>query len=377
MVRTRAAASKPTEPRKARKRKATPPSPKSESPARPIPGTIVVDLGRDLEEAIFVRRPSRRNRSPYVCDVRLVDGGNECIAHVPNLDSGGKMRAGVRVLCRRQKGVTADSLGPHGTPKCELIARLLWCEDRENANRPDGGVWVSAHPALAEQIALGLLEQGALDDRLHPSPIVKGDGIKTQKVLRRQSTESISNHYRPDFAIDHEDGSTTILEVKQVVDTDYSRDFVMEQARAQRPHPAYAPKAEPYRRAGIFPWGRRGQQGPSGEKVVSARAIEHLRELTELASKGEDAGLHPCVLFICSRGDAEGFRANGGACPSFAKYLTEARRKGVRVLVQSVRWGVGEDVGKAFDGGRLDVWSDLQEGDEFVVKPTKPTMRAT
>lgn len=365
MVRTRAAASKPTgeKLKKARREFEGRIAPKA------LRGTVVVDLGRDLEEAIFVRRPSRRNRSPYVCDVRLVAGGTECIAHVPNLDSGGKMRAGVRVLCSRQKGVTAGSLGPHGTPKCELIARLLRCEDRENANTPDGGVWVSAHPALAEQIALGLLKQGALDDRLHPSPIVKGEGIRTQKMLRRQSTESVSQHYRPDFSIDHEDGSTTILEVKQVVDTDYSREFVMDQAHAQTPHPAYAPKAEKYTRAGIFPWGRRGQQGPSGEKVVSARAIEHLRELSELASKEDGSGrVHPCVLFICGRADAEGFRPNGAACPSFAKYLTEARQKGVRVLVQSVRWGVGEDVGKAFDGGPLEVWSDLEEDDEFVVK---------
>ena len=191
MVRTRAAASKPTGEKLKRARREF----EGRTAPKALRGTVVVDLGRDLEEAIFVRRPSRRNRSPYVCDVRLVAGGTECIAHVPNLDSGGKMRAGVRVLCGRQKGVTASSLGPHGTPKCELIARLLRCEDRENANAPDGGVWVSAHPALAEQIALGLLKQGALDDRLHPSPIVKGEGIRTQKMLRRQSTESVSQHY--------------------------------------------------------------------------------------------------------------------------------------------------------------------------------------
>ena len=376
MVRTRSS-SKPTRPgpsKRARRRDVVAStivaSCSADAPCKPDPnaGPMVVDLGRDLEEAIFVRRPSRRNRSPYVCDVKLVHGGNECIAHVPNLDSGGKMREGVRVLCSRQKGVTADSLGPHGTPKCELIARLLRCEDLENASEPDGGVWISAHPALAEQIALGLLESGALDDRLHPSPIVKGEGIKTQKMLRRQSTESISNHYRPDFAVDHEDGTTTILEVKQVVDTDYCREYVMEQARAQKPHPAYSPKSEPYRRAGIFPWGRRGQQGPSGEKVVSARAIEHLRELAELASQEKNKGLHPCVLFICSRADAQGFRPNAAACPSFGKHLMEARRKGVRVLVQGVRWGTGNDVGKAFDGGPLELWSDLEEGDEFVVK---------
>ena len=36
-------------------------------------------------------------------------------------------------------------------------------------------------------------------------------------------------------------------------------------------------------RAGIFPWGGGNQKGPEGEKVVSARAIKHVRELTEIA----------------------------------------------------------------------------------------------
>lgn len=38
--------------------------------------------------------------------------------------------------------------------------------------------------------------------------------------------------------------------------------------------------------AGIFPWGRAKQKGPDGEKVVSTRAIKHLRELTRI-QKGE------------------------------------------------------------------------------------------
>jgi DNA-binding sugar fermentation-stimulating protein len=229
-------------------------------------------------------------------------------------------------------------------------------------------VWLSAHPSLVEKIALALLENGALDDRLHASPIIR-DEIKTQKTLKREVTESASNSYRPDFALKHEDGSTTILEVKQVVDTDYAREFVEAQAREQSPHPAYSPsakKGEPYARAGIFPWGKRGQKGPDGEKVVSARAIEHLRELSELASKSPD--VHPAVLFICSRADAMGMRPNGAACPSFAKHLSRAQRKGVRVLVQKVRWGEGDDVGKAFDAGPLELWPALEEGDEFTVK---------
>lgn len=323
----------------------------------------LVELGK-MELGEVLARPSARNKSPYVADVRVGDA--VAIAHAPNLDSGGKFRRGARVLCTRQPGVTATTMGAHGTPKCELVCRLLRCEERENAACEGGGVWVSAHPSLVERIALSLLENGALDDRLHASPTVKTD-IKTQKMMKRQATESVSNTYRPDFAISHEDGTTTILEVKQVVDTDYSREFVQERARLQAPHPTYSPRSTPYVRAGIFPWGKRGQNGPDGEKVVSARAIEHLRELTELASD-KKSGVHPAVLFICSRADVEGFRPNGAACPSFAAYLERAQRAGVRVLVQKVRWGEGEDLGKAFDAGALPLWPALKEGDEFVVK---------
>lgn len=311
----------------------------------------------------MVQRPSVRNRSPYVADVK-VDGKNDTsIVHVPNLDSGGKLRPGATILCSRQPGIGATTTGKHGTPKCELICRLLRCEEKDN-EATVGGVWVSAHPMLTERIAQALIERGALDDRLH-GPVVKGS-VKTQRMLKREVTHSASNSYRPDFMVSHEDGSTTVLEVKQVVDTDYSREHVQEQVKLQEPHPAYSPSDEKYVRSGIFPWGKRTQKGPDGEKVVSARAIEHLRELTNMVASCSDK--HPAVLFICGRGDVEGMRPNGAACPAFAKYLELAQRTGVRVLVQKIRWGENDDAGKAFDCGPLPLWPPLREGDEFFHK---------
>lgn len=326
---------------------------------RSVSKASLVELGA-LERCAVVRRPSARNASPYVADVERGETKTIAIAHAPNLDSGGKFRAGAEVLCSRQPGVDANTLGTRGKPKCELVTRLLRCEERENAAL--GGVWVSAHPSLVEKIAKGLIEGGALDARLHGSPVER-DGVSAQTTMKRRKTESASNNYRPDFVLNHKDGSRTILEVKQVVDTDYSREFVEERARLQAPHPVYSPSGSaPYARAGIFPWGKRGQKGPDGEKVVSARAIEHLRELTELA---KDPNVHPVILFICSRADVEGFRPNGAACPSFAKYLELAQHAGVRILVQKVCWGEGEDLGKAFDAGPLPIWPALGEGDEF------------
>jgi hypothetical protein len=96
----------------------------------------ILDLGSGLVEAVVVRRPSSRNKSPYVGDVRLPDG-REAIAHMPSMDMGGKCASGVACVVRAattKKGelVGADALGPHGTPKCEFILQLIRVEEPEN-----------------------------------------------------------------------------------------------------------------------------------------------------------------------------------------------------------------------------------------------------
>ena len=101
------------------------------------------------------------------------------------------------------------------------------------------------------------------------------------------------------------------------------------------------------------------QKGPEGEKVVSARAIKHTRELTAIA-KGErvlDSGepLRSAILFVVNRADAAHFRPNDEACTSFARYLREAHAAGVSVMAWKVRWGEGDDLGRAFCGGALEV----------------------
>ena len=90
----------------------------------------LIDLGA-LEECELLRRPSSRNKSPYVADVRVLSTGITAIAHCPNLDSGGKCVPGTRLLCSRRIGIDADAVGPFGTPKCELVVRLLRCHEPE------------------------------------------------------------------------------------------------------------------------------------------------------------------------------------------------------------------------------------------------------
>ena len=78
----------------------------------------------------------------------------------------------------------------------------------------------------------------------------------------------------------------------------------------------------------------------TGGKVVSARAIRHVGELTRIA-KGERADaayprLSSAVIFIVARSDAEYFRVNHDACPAFARAALEAHNSGVKILASMV-----------------------------------------
>lgn len=369
-------------------------------------GLHLLDLG-PLEEGVLVCRPSARNKSPYVGDVRITKGpntGRVCVTHLPNLDAGGKCRPGVRLLCRRQPGVTADTVGKFGTPKCELVCQLLRCEEPENESTTDsGGVWVSAHPKLGEQLTQALMERGAFDDRLYapvgnqviespigavPSPPTSP--VSSQVTRKREASSSVSGSYRPDFSLQHADGSKTIVECKQVVDSDYDPETAAIAAEKQPGHPVYTrggvqgssglktqeTKTEKYIRCGIFPWGKRGQKGPDGEPVVSSRAIDHLRELTVIAESGAGADLEnktrAAVVLIAGRHDVFAIAPNGAACPSFSFYSRTAREAGVSILGHKVRWGESVDeIGKAFDDGPLPIEKPLQAGDEVLVAKEK------
>ena len=65
-----------------------------------------------------------------------------------------------------------------------------------------------------------------------------------------------------------------------------------------------------------------------GQKVVSTRAIKHIRNLVDMRSEE----VRPIVLFVVNRSDCERVRACGEACPVFAKELAKASKKGVLVV---------------------------------------------
>ena len=98
----------------------------------------------------------------------------------------------------------------------------------------------------------------------------------------------------------------------------------------------YSKNKDEYVRKGLFPWGRGNQKGPDGEKVVSARAIKHVREMTDIIA-GEKCDVNytpliPVIIFVVVREDVEIFRPNKEGCSSFCRYLKEADDMGVNLI---------------------------------------------
>eukprot|EP00521_Asterionellopsis_glacialis_P010914 CAMPEP_0195306116 /NCGR_PEP_ID=MMETSP0707-20130614/37036_1 /TAXON_ID=33640 /ORGANISM="Asterionellopsis glacialis, Strain CCMP134" /LENGTH=336 /DNA_ID=CAMNT_0040370325 /DNA_START=314 /DNA_END=1324 /DNA_ORIENTATION=- len=308
----------------------------------------LLSLDDDIILAKMVKRPSKRNRSPYVADVWLQSEEREALAHVPNLDMGGKCIPGASLILRPAKDrkgnlVGKDAVNPkYGTPKCEFIAQLLRVDESALGYAP---TYVGAHPTLGEKIAEQLVKRNLL-----------GRDFPEVEDFSREVRNVAGTDMRADFVIRHKDPTLKprILEVKTVVDTDYAAN-----AAPDRNKCVYTSDADPYNRAGIFPWGNSNQKGPDGEKVVSARAIKHIRELTKVVTgdlKGPNGEEYDAtVLFVVIRDDTKHFRPNHEACPSFCKYLRQAQDAGVQILAKQVGWGENDNLGKCFEGKQLEI----------------------
>jgi len=311
--------------------------------SKPSVGSVLLDMGKALLPAVLVRRPSARNKSPWVADVRLKNG-RVALAHVPSLDMGGLCVEGTQLLLKvavdgKGKPVGANAVGSYGTPKCEFILQLVKVEEPET--KQYGPVWCAAHPNIGEKLALALLEQGMVQE------------LPPKVAIHREVAGVAGCDMRADFVVDHSNKSSTVVEVKTVLNTDYNP-----ATAPSRKECVYLGSCKPYQRAGIFPWGRVSQVGPKGEQVVSARAIKHIDELASISRgirRSKTTKLHSMMLFVVVRHDVKSMRINPESCPSFAAHASDAANAGVCVVAHQVRWGLGKDLGKAFWDGPLKV----------------------
>jgi len=118
------------------------------------------------------------------------------------------------------------------------------------------------------------------------------------------------------------DNSRMLVEVKNVVCSDFAPEFAPKKTGPNHcvivadDVSSEESSIREYQRYGIFPWGRVGQTF-EGKKVVSERAIKHVRNLVDMIEK-KDENIKATILFVVNRSDCERMRACHEQCPVFA-----------------------------------------------------------
>jgi DNA-binding sugar fermentation-stimulating protein len=324
---------------------------------------LLLDIG-PLVKGKLIKRPSASIKSPYVSDVILLSETGEelesVLAHSPALDVGG--------LCTPESVVFLSKRDPGGKTSHSIELILAPGPDQSTINDDGDPVLIGSHPSLGEKIAEEVLKRGLLKDvigldgaSLVPNDKLSSPSKKKQKKddhvhdtgtkLYRQRTYGDS---RVDFEIESvsDDGSSKkyLIEVKNVVCSDYAE--VRAPVKTGANHCVIIAKNDEnstYKRAALFPWGRVGQTF-EGKKVVSERAIKHLRNLADLGRNCEET--QAVVLFVTNRSDCETMRPCDEACPVFTEELVSAASKGCMVVSVRVRW---TQEGKAYFDGIIPV----------------------
>ena len=290
----------------------------------------IYDLG-PLVKGVVVKRPSSSIRSPYVADVEM-DDGKIVLAHAPALDVGGLCVSGSTVYMKERSpaGKTSHSI--------ELVVD------------PTSSTLVGAHPRLGEELAKQVLLQGLLTELPHPSLKVKEQEDQNMPFLETQCTFGDS---RVDFVITEKGEKKLLIEVKNVVCADYSKVNAPTKRNANHCVIISSDEEETYQRSALFPWGRVQQvwelEDGTKTKVVSTRAIKHIRNLVEIS---KDKNYNSTVLFVVNRADCHQIRPCHEACHIFAKELQNAHQNGVQIVAFRVSW---TDDGKCYYDGIVPI----------------------
>lgn len=338
---------------------------------------MLLDIG-PLVKGTLLKRPSAQIRSPYVADVELPPKSSRhkksavVLAHAPALNVGG--------LCVPNKYVFLSERDKQKESKTshaiELVTSL-------GCTPSDHDVLVGAHPRLAELLVDKVLQLGLLQDVIGFGPAIRETKTKnTSKKKAKSETTSLEEmsakkkeqillkkqfiygDSRIDFAIESSSAKKlALIEVKNVVCADYNVSYsppVPKRKSDNRCVITSDESIETYERTGLFPFGLVGQKF-EGKKVVSERAIKHVRNLVSaiVTSKSNNdvdvAVVQPIIIFVINRGDCKKMRLLHEVCPMFAEEVRIARENGVIVTSFSVRW---TSDGKAYFNGIVPV--DIQ-----------------
>jgi DNA-binding sugar fermentation-stimulating protein len=280
---------------------------------------FLLDLG-PLVSGILVKRPSATVKSPYIADVLLADN-TTVQAWAPALDVGGLCSPGCKVLMKER--------APGG--KSSHSIELVYCTGVECGE--SGEVLIGANPRLGEDLARIVLERGLIEG-------LGGTDVEVKGQVKLGDS-------RVDFLLH----GSYVVEVKNVVCADYCQSTAPVKRSVNHCVVVNPKPFAEYSRAGLFPWGKLGQEF-EGRKVVSERAIKHVRNLSSLLRNKTNEVKSATVMFVLNRGDCKTMRACGEQDSMFAEELDKAREEGVDAKCFKVRW---EESGRCYFEGAVDV----------------------
>ena len=365
-----------------------------------------------LVEGKLIQRPAKpTTSSPYIAEVQLKSTGESVLAWAPSLDVGGLCVAGSTVWLSE----TSKKTNPDGSLKKKQTMSTHAIELVQMDEPGSPSVLIGANPNLGEKLAYEVLLRGLLEDEIGFGPALdeksltllldkkKGGNARTKKsnmgrTVKKQklandetyggassTTESSdgnapmslssspvddANYGPPDQQVQvqvllkrqqtHNDsridvelqknGKRCLIEIKNAVCADYCKDTAPIKKGKNHCVVTSELATDEYQRSGLFPWGRKTQQFEE-QKVVSARAIKHVRNLVELLNKEESApddgassSNDDCietscmVLFVLNRADCRSMRACHEGCSVFATELKKAAEAGVLVRSFRVKW---------------------------------------
>jgi len=245
--------------------------------------------------ALVINRPSKINKSPYVADVKIIDGPDEyeqdeVIVHSPSLGCHGLIARGKHVIMSR-----IDN--PKGVCKYSILCHL-----------DERGTIIGTHPLYGNRLWRKTLDM----------KIVREFADLTN-IRNEISVEGY--HSRFDFGGTRGD-KDVIMEVKSAPLA--SRDLFK-----TTKYNCVVSKDRDESLISFFPDGYRKKKGD----VVSPRALKQLKELINLTEKGKECW----VVYIINRNDTGDFTINPHD-PIYKKCCEESIEKGMNVCVHEYRY---------------------------------------
>ena len=270
----------------------------------------------NVVEGKILARPSKVIKTPYVCDLELINSNEEqeeqqVLAHTPSLGCNGMVDKEAKVISvKRNKG------------KCDY--GVICSKQEEKGNT----YFVGVDPSLAEKFAGEIL----ISDKLTGFR-AKEHSLKTQQTY---------DDCRFDYCGLTTDNQPFICEIKNVSIAVYENESPKLLSKMDFSDRDYDSKIA------VFPTGYK----KSKAVTHSERALKHTNTLRKIMETRENVKC--MILFIIQRDDITHFEVSNGD-PVYKEALKKAKESGVSVRAISVKWVQQTDNDNKNDNGNYNI----------------------